>query len=136
MFSLIMTVIAVALVAALALATLYYGGEFITDGSARAQMTKILQEGNQVVGALELFKADNGGFPTGTSDEIKAKLVDQKYLKQMPSGEWEFRNDFAVRTDLDESACLQINKKVGINVVPACSDSAYTGRTVCCSVAN
>lgn len=133
MFSLIVTIIAVFLVAALALATLYYAGQFVTDGQARAAMTKILQEGNQVVGALELYKADNGGFPTGTSDEIKAALVAENYLKQIPSGQWEFRNDYAVRTDLDESACLTINQKVGVDLVPACTDAAYAGRTLCCS---
>lgn len=133
MFALIVTIISVFLVAALAIATLYYGGDFVSDGQARAAMTKILQEGNQVVGALELYKADNGGFPAGTSDEIKTQLVAQNYLKQIPSGNWEFRNDFAVRTDLDESACLTINKKVGVNLVPSCTDTAYAGRTLCCS---
>lgn len=136
MFSLIITIISVALVAALALATLYYGGEFVTDGQARAALTKIMQEGNQVVGALELYKADNGGFPSGTSDEIKTQLVSQNYLTQIPSGDWEFRNDFAVRTDLDESACLSINKKVGVDLVPECTDAAYAGRTLCCSTSS
>lgn len=133
MFSLIITIIAVALVAALALATLYYGGEFVTDGQARANMTKIVQEGNQVVGALELYKADFGSFPTGTSEEIATALVSNEYLRQIPSGEWEFRNDYAVRTDLTADACLAINQKVGVNTVPECSDTAYEGRTVCCS---
>ncbi len=136
MFSLIVTIIAVALVAVLALATLYYGAQYVQDGQARAAITKIVQEGNQVVGALELYKADNGGFPIGTSDEIKAQLMAKNYLQQMPTGAWEFRNDFAVRTDLSEASCLIINKKIGVNSVPSCSDPAYTGQTVCCSVTN
>lgn len=36
MFSLILTVVAIALVAALAMATLFYGGEVIHGGNARA----------------------------------------------------------------------------------------------------
>lgn len=133
MFSLIVTIISIALVAALALATIYYGGKFADDGQARANMSKILQEGNQVAGALELYKTDIGGFPTGTSAEIAEQLVEKSYLRQMPEGTWEFRNDFAVRTDLTESSCLSINKKLGVDSVPSCSDPAFSMRTVCCS---
>lgn len=133
MFSLIITIISVALVAALALATLYFGGQFVNDGQARATMTKIVQEGNQVVGALELYKTDHGSFPSGTSEEIAAELVSKEYLRQVPSGEWEFRNDFAVRTDLTAEACLSVNQKLGVNEVPSCSSTDFAGKTVCCS---
>jgi len=133
MFSLIITIVCVVLVALLALATIYYGGDLAFGGQQRATTTKVLQEGNQVVGALELYKADTGSFPTGTSEEIKQLLVNNNYLKQMPAGEWTFRNDYAVRTDLTESACLTLNRKMGINSVPVCTDPAFEGRTVCCS---
>jgi len=133
MFALIVTIVSVFLVAALALATIYYGGDLATDGQSRANTTKVLQEGNQVIGALELYKADNGSFPTGTGDEIKQLLVSNNYLKQIPSGEWAFRSDFAVRTDLTEETCLTINKKVGVDTVPSCTDPAFENRTICCS---
>lgn len=133
MFSLIVTIISVVLVAILAIATIFYGGDFAKDGQAKAKQTKVLQEGNQVAGALELYKADHGGFPTGTSDDIKNALVSQNYLKTIPSAEWHFINDFAVRSDLDEASCLKINQRVGVNEVPACSDTTYTNKTICCS---
>lgn len=41
MFSLIITIISIALVAALALATLYYGGDAFRDGHAAAQASKL-----------------------------------------------------------------------------------------------
>lgn len=55
MFSLIVTIISIALVAALALATLYYGG------------------------AAELYRADIGAYPLSMDD-----LVAQKYLSSVP----------------------------------------------------
>lgn len=54
MFSLIITVIAIARVAALALATLYYGGPIFNQGAERAQATKIVAQGQQILGALDL----------------------------------------------------------------------------------
>ena len=44
MFSLIVTIIAIALVAALALATLYYGGSAFNQSSAKAQAAKLLNQ--------------------------------------------------------------------------------------------
>lgn len=133
MFSLIIVIISVVLVSALALATIYYGKDIAVGGQARAGIAKILQEGNQVAGALELYKADNGGFPEGTSDEIKELLTSKNYLKSLPSGEWTFITDYAVRTDLSEDTCLTINQRVGLNLVPRCSDPAYASRSICCS---
>ena len=134
MFSLIVTVVAVVLVSLLALATIYYGGQYVADGQSRTTITKVLQEGNQVVGALELYKSDNGAFPTGTSDEIKTQLLASNYLTQIPDGNWVFQNDYAVRTDLSQSACLVVNQRLGLSSIPACSDPAYAGKSYCCSM--
>lgn len=132
MFSLIIVIISIALVAALALATLYYGGNIVEDGQARAQATKVIQESNQVTGALELYKADNGAFPAGTSEQIQQALLAGDYLKQIPSGEWNFETNFAVRSDLSEESCQSINERMGINTIPLCSDTTYNNRAVCC----
>jgi len=134
MFSLIITLISIALVAALALATLYYGGQAFTDGSTRAEVAKVLQERTQVSGALTLYKANHGGYPSGTSEEIAAELISKEYLKQIPAGAWEFRNDFTVRTNMAAEVCLSVNQKAGVNEVPSCSSPAYAGQTICCSV--
>lgn len=133
MFSLIVTIISIALVAALALATVYYGGSAFNKGTDSASATKIIQEGVQVTGALEMFKADTGALPTGTSTDIQAVLVSNNYLVSMPNGSWSFSNDYAVRSDLSYDACLSANKQAGINTVPVCTDAAYVGTTFCCS---
>lgn len=133
MFSLIITVISIALVAVLILATIYYGGGFVKDGTARAQSAKYLQEGTQLVGAIELYKSEHSGaLPVGTNEEIKAELVRANYLKQWPAQDWAYTEDFAIRADVTEAACLALNKTLKIDNIPSCSDPTYTATKVCC----
>lgn len=79
MFSLIATLISIALVAALALASLYYGGPVFNQGAARAHAAKIAAQGQQLQGAAELYKANTGEYPISL-----AELVAQDYLKSIP----------------------------------------------------
>lgn len=58
MFSLVLTVIGIALVAVLALATLYYGSDALTRGADRAKVAKVLNEGQQIQGALVLYQTE------------------------------------------------------------------------------
>jgi hypothetical protein len=133
MFALIVTIISIALVGLIALATLYYGGDSINQGAEQAAISRYLSEGVQVQGALELYRVDNGVLPTGTKEQIQQQLLDGHYLKSWPAGEWTLVNDYAVRTDLSLSACEAINKKMNVSVVPTCGDPAFTGRNLCCS---
>lgn len=64
MFSLIITIVAIALVAILALATLYYGGSAFNKSSVRAQATRAITHGQQLQGAQDMFRADFGRWPT------------------------------------------------------------------------
>ena len=79
MFSLIITIISIALVAALALATLYYGGAAFNKSAATADATKLISQSQQLQGAAELYKADTGAYPVSM-----AALVLQNYLKSIP----------------------------------------------------
>lgn len=135
MFSLIITVISIALVAALALATIYYGGDAFENGGAEAQVATLQNEGAQIRAAMEAYKVNEGGLPTGTQDEIKAQLISRGYLKTFPTGtaDWTLVNDFAVVQGLPDARCEAINAKYGITGIPACDDPAIGGRTVCCS---
>lgn len=81
MFSLIIVIISIALVAALALATLYYGGSSFNKGSASAQATRLLNEGQQMLGAADLFIADRGRAPNSVTE-----LISEGYLKTVPQG--------------------------------------------------
>ena len=79
MFSLIITIISIALVAALALATLYYGGAAFNKSAATADATKLLNQSTQLRGAAELYKADTGEYPLSLDD-----MVAQNYLSSIP----------------------------------------------------
>jgi hypothetical protein len=79
MFSLIITLVSIALVAALALATMYYGGKSLQVGSAKATAAKILVQSQQLQGAAEVYKADRGVYPASMDE-----LVTNGYLHTIP----------------------------------------------------
>ncbi len=61
MFALIITIISIALVAALAIASIYYGGTTFSQGIAQAQGSTIVNQAQQIGAAVTLFENDNGG---------------------------------------------------------------------------
>lgn len=127
MFSLIITIISIALVAALALATVYYGGASWTHGQAAAEAARLLNEASQVRGAVAVYRANEGTAPADV-----ATLVSAEYLKTALPG-WTFVDGALVQAASSEDACLVANQKLGINTVPSCSDPAYSGKLVCCT---
>ena len=131
MFSLIITIISIALVAALALATIYYGGDAFSNGGNAATAAEAINGSQQIAAADTLQKAQ-----TGQGAGTLGELVANSYLAAVPSGDWIFAGGQALRTDLSEDVCLAANKKLGIDVVPLCSNPAYASTTVCCQVSD
>lgn len=86
MFSLIITIISIALVAALALATLYYGGQSFTKSDVQAQAAKVHVQAQQVLGAAELYRADHGRWPMSLETLTQPDEQGRVYLKAIPSG--------------------------------------------------
>jgi hypothetical protein len=70
MFQLIVAVISIALVAALALASIFYGGEAFTRGQLKAQVATMVNQAQQISGANTLYKNDNGGNDADTVAEL------------------------------------------------------------------
>ena len=60
MFQLIVAVISIALVAALAIASIYYGGSAFSSSSLRANVVTLVNGGQQIAGAQALYKTDKG----------------------------------------------------------------------------
>lgn len=88
MFSLIITIISIALVIAVSLATLYYGGSAFTNGGASAAAAGLMNVGQQITGANTLYaNAHGGSFATGmatlTAEDVANGNV--KYMKSEPS---------------------------------------------------
>jgi hypothetical protein len=86
MFSLIISIISIALVAALAAATVYFGGAAFNKGSAGADASTFINAGQQVAGAFTLASAD--GHTVTTVDKLTGDATEtggEVYLAQVPS---------------------------------------------------
>lgn len=127
MFSLIITIISIALVAALALATIYYGGSAFNKSAAESNATKLLNQAQQLLAADRLYRVDHGSAPTSMAD-----LVNGGYLKSVPTAmskpivstayastqEWNMISTTAgtayslsSSSFVDEDSCKFLNKK-------------------------
>lgn len=117
MFSLIITIISIALVAALALATLYYGGDAFNRGSAAAVASQLINEGQQVNGAYAIAQADAAAG--GTAVTTWGGLVTGEYLSQLPASLGLVGTDTIGEDAVVEVAgqtadvCAEINKRAG-----------------------
>lgn len=132
MFSLIITIISIALVAALALATLYYGGDAFNKGTAGAEASRLINEGQQVNGAVALAKAD----AKAVTD--LAGLVTEGYLSQLP-GSFAAQGATLVAGPVtvasSDLVCQEVQKRAGVStgVSPA---TAPAGQLYGCTVDN
>lgn len=119
MFSLIITIISIALVAALALATIYYGGSSFNKGSAEAVASQYINEGQQINGAVAMARAD---FASGTLTAEVGTVAGlaTAYLAQVPA-KWDqtvvtsgTATGTLVRTEAATAGvCAAVNKKAG-----------------------
>lgn len=113
MFSLIITIISIALVAVLALASIYYGGSAVGQGSDSARASQLINEGQQLQGLAAMSTAQ-GNTVTSVQD-----LVDEDYLSQaiLP---WDVSGAAFVRpaaaadeATLTDAACVLVNERSG-----------------------
>src|SRR3546814_5196795 len=84
MFQLIVAVISIALLAALAGASIFYGGAAFSGSTAKANVSSLVNQGQQIAGAAALFRTDNGGT---TPTDIATQLVANDYLQSVRSEE-------------------------------------------------
>jgi len=133
MFSLIITIISIALVAALALATLYYGGSAFNRGSDGAVASQLINEGQQINGAVAVAKADAAAGGAATID--LQGLVTNQYLSQLPSS---FAGSGSVRLAeggvsrlTTPGVCAEVNKRAGHTVAIASTLAAAPGMYGC-----
>ena len=130
MFSLIITIISIALVGALAATAVYYGGPVLNQYNDRARAARLVSEGTQVRGAAELYRAEKG-----KSAEKLEELIGTKYLVDgIKSSEWASIVDgYAQRsTNVKDDECILANKVLQIEGIPSCDDPKYAKRIVCC----
>lgn len=127
MFSLIIAIVTIAIVVVLIAATMYHGGESFLSGGQQAASARLLNEGQQLHAALVAYQATTGDMAGSIND-----LLTSKTLGSAPTG-WSVINGYAYRSVDNQEVCLAANQKVGVDLVPTCSDPAYAGVAVCCS---
>lgn len=101
MFNLIVAVISIALIAAMAAASIFYGGSAFGSGTAQAQASTLVNNGQQVSGAQQLYMIDNSGNRANDID-----VLTPAYLQALPTapsnstgasatdtGAWEISDD-------------------------------------------
>jgi len=106
MFSLIITVISIALVSVLALAAIYYVGNNIDEAKARIDATEYINIGETIKGAIGMFRVTNGDAMPSTIQD----LVDDGLLGSLPEGSWALSGSNVTQTDISEEACAKVNK--------------------------
>ncbi|OAH27806.1 hypothetical protein AX289_09610 [Methylorubrum populi] len=126
MFNLIVSVIAIALSAALAAASIYYGGSAFTNSTAKANVTTLVNQGQQIAGAGALYKVDNAGTPPASladltqPDNAAAGVVN--YLQAAPvapafaTGAWETNGAVAyvqIKPNAVNNLCAEVEKQNG-----------------------
>lgn len=128
MFSLIVTVVSIALVGLLAIATIYYGGSSLAEGEVKAKAAKLALQVQQVQGAATLYTVDAGSPP-----ETLAALVSSKHLSSVPEAAWASQAGFAVREETSDEVCRATNLQLNVSVIPSCDDPAFALVPVCCN---
>jgi hypothetical protein len=80
MFNLIVAVISIALIAAMAAASIFYGGAAFGSGTAQAQASTLVNNGQQISGAQQLYMIDNSGNRANDID-----ILTPTYLQALPT---------------------------------------------------
>lgn len=131
MFGLVVTIIAVALAAALAVATIYMGGDAFNNGKTKAETATYVNQAQQVSGAVDFFVAREGRLPSSV-DELQPD-----YLMSMPKpptdkGEWDI-DGVGLSLQVDNTdTCKDVNEESGVpdslinagSDYPTCQDMA------------
>lgn len=147
MSNLIISLIAIALVAIVSTIAMMTLGDGFTDTNGKTNYAKLQNDVNQIAVATNLYMAENQGKSPANVQE----LVDQDYLKANPEGlvdtievdgapvnvAWEFGFDNYVTQLIDSNErCAKINQAAGgsgeVEDIPSCS-AEYDEKNPCCT---
>jgi hypothetical protein len=118
MFSLIITIVSIALVVALVAATMYHGGDTLTQGRTTADAAAFVSGAQQVAGGATMFLSLEGAAPADV-----AALVTKKYIASVPNtksvaplalGKNIALTNIVSAAANDAAVCQQLNKNVGL----------------------
>jgi type II secretory pathway pseudopilin PulG len=122
MFSIIIALISIVLVAVLAGAVIYYGGDSFSKGTAKAKAAEILNQAEMIKGAFTTYKVTEGDIEIdSTNCDVLANKIDgcldplktKNYLTDIPVGSegWYIDSDKTLRRTLGTNvkACAIAN---------------------------
>jgi hypothetical protein len=129
MSPLITTLIAIALTAVLAIASLFYGGDRLLSSRDDASAAQIINGASQITAAIDLYRTRNAGkLPVDVKE-----LVNGGYLAGLPDGDWTFVDGGVERSDLTDTQCAAVNKRVTSDpAIPSCG-AVPAGFSGCCT---
>lgn len=133
MFSLVISIIAIAIAAVLIFTTANYGGDSMNDGTVKAQVSQYKNEAHQISSTLTMYKVEKGGFVpcdingdgnVDSSDSFGWDcLVQEGYLKKLPqstlneTGEvmfsWGIRDNVIFLPNVSDDVCITANRVDG-----------------------
>lgn len=96
MFSLIISIIAISLVASLSLASIYYGGTAFQKGIQESTATTLINQAQQIQGAFSLANSDNFDYDNATNSDLVDRLVEGGFLKSAPQLEGNLWSGFNI----------------------------------------
>lgn len=116
MVNLIITLISIALIALIAVATLYNGGDAFREGSAQAAAAQLTNAGQQISAANILYANSNGGtFATDVAD----LTANGKYLSSVPRTpegttlSTDITGNVITVTGMGAETCVAVNEQAG-----------------------
>lgn len=127
MATLIMTVIAIVLVIALTIATIFYGGNIFKESGSDVEVAQLMAQGQQIRAAIKLYKNEHSRVPANLE-----LLVSEGYLNSLPEGGWVQANNSLLRPDIEFDQCLRVNRMRGVDEVLACDDPNISDNHLCC----
>jgi hypothetical protein len=75
LFSLIITIVAIALVVALVAATMYHGGDTLTQGRASSTASELVSGAQQIAGAYRMSQALHNNDVASATELVSARLL-------------------------------------------------------------
>ena len=124
MANLIVTVVAIVLVAVVTLMAVWYGGHAYSTYQSKARVAQYVNEAEQISGAVSYYRVNHDNtFPANMQ-----VLLDENYLSQKPQGEWMIDDSQTATAVMPagEAAltqCLELRKKYGFDAEANCATS-------------
>jgi hypothetical protein len=163
MSNVLIGIIGVILFIGLALAGALFLGDRFSNSRTQGEAARYMSEGSQISKAYEMYRINEGAYPTGLksdgtaydSTQNKARLVELKekgYLKSIPvgstsanpsDGAWYIDNDKGAALTLigadsgSKSVCVEARKQAGISdpsTIKTCDAADLSNNDPCCSI--